>query len=102
MYDTNSIVMLYPDGQKGALSNICHGNGSNRFATVTDLQDAVEDSSNAEQLVQNISRLNIIGIDTLKADRDTDTYTRLRGTDSLGNVYYLKILKVGSSDVKHS
>lgn len=93
MYNADSITMLYPDGCRGALSNICHGNGRNKFATVMDLRDAVEDSKDAKSLLANISRLNLIGRDYLRIDRDVLTYTRLIGRDALGNIHYLKIGK---------
>lgn len=93
MYNADSITMLYPDGCRGALSNICHGNGHNKYATVMDLRDAVEDSKDAKSLVENLRRLKLIGMDNLRIDRDVMTYTRLIGWDPIGNVHYLKISK---------
>lgn len=92
-YNADSITLLYADGGRGALSNICHGNGRNKFATVIDLKDAVEDSTDAKSLLANIRSLNLIGMDDLRIDRDVLTYTRLIGRDALGNIHYLKIGK---------
>ena len=94
MYDINSVKLFYTNGMRGALSNICHGNGrGNGYATVQDLQDAVEDSETAEDLTKNVSALNLIGMRDLKMDRDTREYTRLKGTDVLGSVHYLIVAK---------
>ena len=95
LYDIRHIEMRYPNGMRGSLSNICLGNGrsGNTFATVQDLQDAVEDSENAEALVKNISTIKLAGMDGLKVDRDTAEYTRLKGSDPIGNVHYLIIAK---------
>lgn len=93
MYDINSIDLVYPNGQRGALSNICHGNGMNKFATVVDLKDTVEDSTDANELLRNLSRLNLVGMNHLSIDRDTPSYTRIKGDDPIGNICYLKIQK---------
>ncbi len=93
MYDINTITLLYPNGACGALSNICHGNGVNKYATVQDLQDAVEDSQNSTHLVMKLSDLDLIGMDDIIIDRDTAEYTRVRGHDCFGNINIIKIMK---------
>lgn len=94
MYNPNSIDLIYASGNYGALSNICHGNGYNRWASVMDLMDAVEDSDNAQQLLLNLSKLNFVGMSGLTIDRDSALYTRIKGSGALGDIRYLKIGKV--------
>lgn len=94
MYNPKSINLIYPNGSYGALSNICLGNGHNKWATVLDLTDAVEDSKNAQQLLLNLNKLNLIGMNDMIIDRDSEFYTRLKGHDPLGNIHYLKIEKI--------
>lgn len=80
MYNSEKISLLYPNGGCGALSNICHGNGFNGYATVMDLRDAVEDSKTAEQLLHNLRKLCLIGIENnMTIDRNTSSYTRIKG-----------------------
>lgn len=93
MYNSERISLLYPNGTQGALSNICHGNGYNKFSTVMDLRDAVEDSKTAVQLVNNLRNLCLIGMDNMTIDRNTSAYTRIKGIDRLGNIRYLKVEK---------
>ena len=94
MYNPDSIQLLYNNGTFGALSNICHGNGRNKYSTALDLADAAEDSKSPEQLLRNLNRLNLIGMDNMTIDRDTDTYTRIKGSDVLGNAHFLKFAKI--------
>ncbi len=96
MYDINTITLLYPNGMCGALSNICHGNGMNKYATVQDLQDAVEDSKDANDLVMNLSAIELVGMRDIIIDRDTETYTRVKGHDLLGNIKSIKVMKKGA------
>ena len=90
MYNSNSIKLFYANGTRGALSNICHGNGIVKaYASVMDLRDAVEDSNNSEELLKNLKKLRLVGMGNLVIDRDNSNYTRVKGADALGNVHYL-------------
>lgn len=95
MYNTyNSVELKYVNGASGALSNICHGNGIVKtYSSVMDLLDAVEDSKSPVELLQNLQKLKLVGIYNLSIDRDTTTYTRIKGSDTLGNVKYLIVKK---------
>ena len=94
MYDPKSVELRYANGTRGALSNICHGNGvCKAYASVMDLHDAVEDSTDLASLLRNLKSLRLVGMDHLCIDRDTASYTRLRGDDPLGNIHYLIVKK---------
>ena len=67
-----------------ALSNLFYGNES----SVTEITDAVEDASTAEELRDNLNALNLF--EKFKIDRVTDTYARLISVDKLGNRHYFK------------
>lgn len=58
--------------------------------TVEDIYDAVEDSKDGAELVHRLGKLNI---QKFALDRETDEYVRLKSTDVLGNVRYLKAWK---------
>lgn len=97
MYNSNDVSLLYVNGTRGALSNICHGNGHNSFCTVMELRDAVEDSDSPDELLKNVSALKQVGFHDIMVDRDTPDYTRLKGRDGFGNIHYLKIGKMKSN-----
>ena len=78
-------------GVPEALSNLCY-----RPTTVEDIKDTIEDSTTAREIVYNLSKLNILR--RFIPDRETDTYIRLKGIDSLGNISYLRINKDPKSD----
>ena len=61
---------------------------SNYFDNVEDLNDAIEDSTNAEELVENVNR--IVNFLTFSIDRETSEYVRLIAKDYLGNIRYIK------------
>lgn len=83
----NNPKLVYPDGARGALSNIAHGVG--KWSSVIDLVDAVEDSNTAKELLINLKKLSLVGMNSLTIHRETDSYVRIKGTDMLGNVKYL-------------
>lgn len=93
MYNAYDISLLYVNGMRGALENICHGNGRNGFASVIDLRDTVEDSDAPDDLLKKVSALKLVGFSEIIVDRDTPDYTRLKGRDGFGNIHYLKIGK---------
>lgn len=75
--------LMTATGIPEAMSNLCYHGGSK----VMDIYDAVEDSSTAQELVQNLNRLNIFR--PFRLDRETDKYVRLKVEDCLGNASYL-------------
>lgn len=61
---------------------------SNDFDNVEHLYDAIEDSTNAKELVKNVNsvaRFLKFGI-----DRETSEYVRLIAKDGWGNIRYIK------------
>ena len=74
-------------GVTESISNLLNRGG----VTAEDIYDAVEDSKDGAELVRRIGRLNISGKFVL--DRETDEYVRLKSTDVLGNVRYMKAWK---------
>ena len=67
-----------------SLRNLYGGNRS----SVVEIKDAVEDATTAEELRDNLNRLNLL--EKFKIDRVTDKYVRLTSTDCWGNRHYLK------------
>ena len=92
-YDSNSIQCIWANGTHDSLSNLCGGDGFNKCATIFDFKDAVEDSEDAKDLVAKISALNLFIKYNFRIDRDTATYTRLRGKDCYGNLQFIVISK---------
>ena len=67
-----------------SLRNLYGGNRS----SVVEIKDAVEDATTAEELRDNLNRLNLL--EKFKIDRVTDKYVRLTSIDCWGNRHYLK------------
>ena len=61
---------------------------SNNFDNVEDLHDAIEDSTNAIELVKNVN--SVARFLTFSIDRETSEYVRLISRDYLGNIRYIK------------
>lgn len=83
------LTLLYPNGMRGSLQNICTS------CTVIDLMDVAEDSrlniksltSSAEAFCKNISSVTKMN---WTVDRVRYEYARLKHVDPLGNVLYLR------------
>ena len=90
-----NVTLFTANATNLSLSNICHGGGArnDRYASVIDLMDAVEDSKTAKDFLTRISALNFVGFENPKIDRETDEYVRLRAEDGMGNTRYMKALK---------
>ena len=61
---------------------------SNDFDNVEHLHDAIEDSTNAEELVKNVN--NVARFLRFSIDRETSEYVRLIAKDGWGNIRYIK------------
>lgn len=61
---------------------------SNDFDNVEHLHDAIEDSTNAKELVKNIN--SVARFLTFSIDRETSEYVRLIAKDCWGNIRYIK------------
>ena len=66
-----------------AWSNICDN--------VTDMYDAIEDATNASELVNGVNNANEFL--TFRIDRETKEYVRLIAKDCFGNIRYIKAWK---------
>lgn len=73
-------------GISEALSNLCCR------CSVTDIEDAVEDSHTGEELLNKLSQLSLCRKFTL--DRESDIKVRLKTIDGYGNVGYFEATKV--------
>lgn len=74
-----------------AISNIAHGNAIvTAYSTPMDVYDAVEDAVDGIDLLRRLKKLKLVGWYNLHIDRETESYVRVKGTDVLGNVHYLK------------
>lgn len=61
---------------------------SNDFDNVEHLHDAIEDSTNAKELVKNVN--SITRFLRFSIDRETSEYVRLIAYDCWGNIKYIK------------
>ena len=66
-----------------AWSNICDN--------VMDMYDAIEDATNASELVNGVNNAN--NFLTFSIDRETKEYVRLIAKDYCGNIRYIKAWK---------
>lgn len=77
-------VYLTSSGIRMSLTNLYFRNES----SVIEIQDAVEDSSTADELAANLNKLDLF--EKFTVDRVTDTYARLKSKDYCGNIHYFK------------
>lgn len=77
-------VYLTSGGIRMSLSNLYFRNES----SVIEIQDAVEDSSTADELAANLNRLDLF--EKFTVDRVTGVYVRLKSKDCWGNTHYFK------------
>lgn len=77
-------VYLTSSGIRMSLTNLYFRNES----SVIEIQDAVEDSSTAEELAVNLNKLDLF--EKFTVDRVTKTYARLKSKDGFGNTHYFK------------
>ena len=61
---------------------------SNDFDNVEHLHDAIEDSTNARELVKNVN--SVARFLRFSIDRETSEYVRLIAKDVWGNIRYIK------------
>ena len=61
---------------------------SNDFDNVEHLHDAIEDSTNARELVKNVN--SVATYLRFSIDRETSEYVRLIAKDVWGNIRYIK------------
>ena len=64
---------------------------SNDFDNVAHLHDAIEDSTNAKELVKNVN--SVARFLRFSVDRETSEYVRLIAKDCFGNIRYIKAWK---------
>lgn len=64
------------------------------FEDVTQVEDAIEDATNIDELVFNLRFHTDNHLKTIEPDRETDEYVRLKLTENMcNNIKYLKIYK---------
>jgi hypothetical protein len=78
-----------------SISDICHGSGkpTDKYTSVVQLFDTVEDSKDSKELIANIKKLCFVGFNNPVIDRETVEYVRLRASDIYDNICYMKIMK---------
>ena len=69
-----------------ALSNLCNRIGGD--CSITDITDAIEDATSAEELRDSLNALHLL--ERFSIDRVTTEYVRLISVDRFGNKHYLK------------
>jgi len=84
----NSIRFFTHTGMNSALQNLWYPANA---CSVVEIDDAVEDARDAQDLVKRLNQLRITH--KFQLDRETEAKVRLRNTDSFGNVSYLEVLK---------
>lgn len=76
-YTTSSGILM-------SLSNLYFRNES----SVMEIQDAIEDATTAEEMRDNLNKLNLF--EKFEIDRVTEKYARLKSVDCFGNTHYMK------------
>ena len=85
---TYSKIILYKaNGIPEALRNLWYSNDS----SVVEIEDAVEDASDSNDLLNRIKKLNLLRKFTL--DRENDKRIRFKCIDCWGNVSYLEVIR---------
>lgn len=85
---TYSKIKLYKaNGIPESLSNLWYRNNS----SVVEIEDAVEDASDSNDLLNRIKKLNLLRKFTL--DRENDKRIRFKSIDCWGNVSYLEVIR---------
>lgn len=85
---TYSKIILYKaNGIPEALRNLWYRDDS----SVVEIEDAIEDASDSNDLLNRIKKLNLLRKFTL--DRENDKRIRFKCTDCLGNVSYLEVIR---------
>lgn len=85
---TYSKIKLYKaSGIPESLSNLWYSNDS----SVVEIEDAVEDASDSNDLLNRIKKLNLLRKFIL--DRENDKRIRFKCTDCWGNVSYLEVIR---------
>ena len=76
-YTTSSGILM-------SLSNLYFRNES----SVMEIQDAIEDATTAEEMRDNLNKLNLF--EKFEIDRVTEKYARLKSVDCFGNIHHMK------------
>lgn len=85
---TYSKIKLYTaSGIPEALSNLWYKDDS----SVVEIEDAVADASNSNDLLNHIKKLNLLRKFSL--DRENDKRIRFKCTDCWGNVSYFEVIR---------
>lgn len=85
---TYSKIKLYTaSGIPESLSNLWYKDDS----SVVEIEDAVEDASDSNDLLNSIKKLNLLRKFSL--DRENDKRIRFKCTDCCGNVSYFEVIR---------
>lgn len=85
---TYSKIKLYTaSGIPESLSNLWYKDDS----SVVEIEDAVEDASDSNDLLNSIKKLNLLRKFSL--DRENDKRIRFKCTDCWGNVSYFEVIR---------
>ncbi len=85
---TYSKIKLYTaSGIPESLSNLWYKDDS----SVVEIEDAVEDASDSNDLLNRIKKLNLLRKFSL--DRESDKRIRFKCTDCWGNVSYFEVIR---------
>ena len=85
---SDSIKFFTSTGIRSALQNLWY---PANVCSVVEINDAVEDARDAQDLVKRLNQLRLTH--PFQLDRETATKVRLRHTDSFGNASYFEVLK---------
>lgn len=80
-------ILRTSNGIKEALSNLWYKNE----CSIVEIEDAVADSNNGTELLNQLNKLKLFGKYTL--DRETDTMVRIKVVDAMGNISYFEATK---------
>lgn len=80
-------ILRTADGIREAMSNLWYRNE----CSVAEIEDAVADSNNGTELINELNKLKLLRKFTL--DKESDTKVRVKMTDCWGNISYFEATK---------
>ncbi len=77
-------------GYSLADTNIAHGGP---YASAVDFSDAILDAKSGKEMLENLSKLRLVGFISPKLDREDGKMARIVFRDGFGNVRYIEAVK---------
>jgi hypothetical protein len=71
-------------------TNMAHGGA---YSTAVELRDAILSSKNGEELLNNLSKLKLVGYKNPSVDFESYSKVRISFDDGMGNTHYIEAVK---------